>query len=486
MTLTEELEAKIRRLHHAEHWPVGTIAAQLDVHHEAVRHALGLGARPASPPRPKVTDPFVPFLREVLATYPTVGAGRLFDMARARGYKGSYRRLRAAVALLRPPKPRETFVHITTLIGEQAQVDWAHVGEQTKDGVRRDLWVFVMTLAWSRAIWAELVYDLSTYSLLRSLARSADFFGGNTRHWLFDNPKTVAVQRSGSVVRFHPLLLDFAAAYHVEPRVCPPRKPQHKGRVERTVRYLRDRHFAARPFSTIERGNAELLTFLNTIAAERPHPEQPDRTVANMLEEERPYLLPLPEHPPSTDQVVPVHVDKYGYARFDKNEYAAPGHQRDTITLVASEKEVRLMDGLLVVARHRRSYGRRDRVGVELMARAQAEARPPVEAASARARLLAASSGMEALFLRWLHAGRNMGSVTARAIHFLEMYGRPIFAEAVAVMNTRALSDLGALATLCDQAHRARRTRAPVQLVLGDHIPDFDVEMSDLEGYDER
>ena len=54
MTLTEELEAKIRRLHHAEHWPVGTIAAQLDVHHEAVRHALGLGARPASPPRPKV------------------------------------------------------------------------------------------------------------------------------------------------------------------------------------------------------------------------------------------------------------------------------------------------------------------------------------------------------------------------------------------------------------------------------------------------
>jgi transposase len=73
-------------------------------------------------------------------------------MARARGYKGSYRRLRAAVALLRPPKPRETFVHITTLIGQQAQVDWAHVGEQTKDGVRRDLWVFVMTLAWSRAI----------------------------------------------------------------------------------------------------------------------------------------------------------------------------------------------------------------------------------------------------------------------------------------------------------------------------------------------
>lgn len=487
MTLPDELETQIRRLHYAEHWPIGTIATQIGVHHDAVRHAIAIDTRPPPRPRPRITDPFVPFLHETLQQYPTVHASRLFDMARDRGYRGSYRRLRAVVRDLRPAKPRDIFVHVTALVGEQAQIDWAHIGQHTLDGSKRDLWVFVMTLAWSRAVWAEIVYDLTVHSLLRSLVRGTSFFGGATRQWLFDNPKTVVVERSGSVVRFHPLLLELASAYHVDPRVCPPRKPQHKGRVERTIRYLRDRHFAARTFSTIETGNAELLAFIHTIAGERPHPDQPERTIGDMLDEERRHLLPLPAEAPATDQVRPVSVDKYGYVRFDKNEYAAPGHKRDTVTLVASEKEVRLMDGLFTIARHRRSYGRRQRVGLELMTRALAEQRPSVPVTSARARLIAATPGMEPLLLRWLDAGRNMGSVTARAIHFLDLYGRAVFAEAVAEMNARSLVDVGALATLCDQRHRSRRIRPPVQLVLGEHIPDdFDVVSSDLEVYDDR
>jgi len=34
------LEAEIVRLHHTEHWPVGTIARQLRVHHGTVRRVL--------------------------------------------------------------------------------------------------------------------------------------------------------------------------------------------------------------------------------------------------------------------------------------------------------------------------------------------------------------------------------------------------------------------------------------------------------------
>lgn len=77
--------------------------------------------------------------------------------------------------------------------------------------------------------------------------------------------------------------------------------------------------------------------------------------------------------------------------------------------------------------------------------------------------------------------------MTARAVHFLDLYGRAVFAEAVAEMNARALVDVGALATLCDQRHRSRRIRPPVQLVLGEHIPDdFDAVSSDLDVYDDR
>jgi len=36
-----ELVARIRRLFYAEHWKIGTIADQLDLHHDTVRRAIG-------------------------------------------------------------------------------------------------------------------------------------------------------------------------------------------------------------------------------------------------------------------------------------------------------------------------------------------------------------------------------------------------------------------------------------------------------------
>jgi hypothetical protein len=41
-------------------------------------------------------------------------------------------------------------------------------------GGERALWVFVMVLAYSRAMWAELVFDLTIESLRRSLVRAAE------------------------------------------------------------------------------------------------------------------------------------------------------------------------------------------------------------------------------------------------------------------------------------------------------------------------
>ena len=54
----------------------------------------------------------------------------------------------------------------------------------------------------------ELVFDQTVPSLGRSLLRAAQFFGGLPRQYLFDNPKTVVLARSGNQVRFQPDLLD--------------------------------------------------------------------------------------------------------------------------------------------------------------------------------------------------------------------------------------------------------------------------------------
>src|ERR1700688_2359715 len=98
MTVERAVEAEIRRLHYAEHWPVGTIAAQLKVHDEVVQRVLGaLGPKKPPLPRPRMLDPYRDFIGETLGEYPTLRATRLHDMLKERGYPGAVRTLREYV-----------------------------------------------------------------------------------------------------------------------------------------------------------------------------------------------------------------------------------------------------------------------------------------------------------------------------------------------------------------------------------------------------
>ncbi|HQY64067.1 MAG TPA: DDE-type integrase/transposase/recombinase, partial [Polyangiaceae bacterium] len=213
MTASLEVAAEVRRLYFGEHWKRGTIATQLGLHVDVVVRILGTFGPTVGTPRPgaRVLEPYEPFIDETLARYPRLVATRIHDMISARGYSGALRTLRRYVRRARPRPKSEVFVRVETLPGEQAQVDWAHVGTLVVPGGTRPLWAFVMVLAHSRAMWAELVVDLSAWSLRRSLVRAAQFFQGSTRQWLFDNAKVVVVERRGDAVRFHDDLLDLAA-----------------------------------------------------------------------------------------------------------------------------------------------------------------------------------------------------------------------------------------------------------------------------------
>lgn len=235
MTVSQATSVEIRRLFFAEHWPVGTIARQLMVHEDVVRRLCGLlSPKRVTPPVPKhlLLDEHFAFIDEKLKDYPTLRSTRLYDMLRARGYQGSVRTVRGHVRKVRPVPKREAFLRLNPLIGEQSQVDWAHVGKLNVDGCERSLWLFLIVLSYSRAMWGEFVVDLTSSSLCRSLSRAAQYFGGTTREWLFDNPKIIVLEKYGDVVQFHPMLLETASRYHVQPRLCEVRKANQKGRVD--------------------------------------------------------------------------------------------------------------------------------------------------------------------------------------------------------------------------------------------------------------
>jgi len=487
MTIDLAKEHEIRRLHDAEKWKRGTIVAELGVHPDVVDRVLDRGADRALivAPRPKLVEPYGAFIGETLASHPRLRATRLYDMIRMRGYEGGIASLRRYVVEVRPVPRGEVYLRTERLIGEQAQVDWAHVGSLAVTGGMRPLWVFVMVLAYSRAMWAELVFDLTVESLRRSLVRAARFFEGVTRQWLFDNPKTVVLDRHGDAVRYHPGLLEIAGALRVQPRLCRPRRPTDKGGVERANRYLHDRFFAARVITSIEDGNRQLLDFIRDIADVRPHPRFRDRTVAEVFAEEKERLLSLPSALPETDLVAPASVDTTAFVRFGTNSYSVPPrYARETVTLVASDREVRLLDGADVVAKHERSWGKHQRIEDPEHRRELLEQKRAGRIPKMRDRLLAQIPGIDALYTRWVDLGRNVGLMTARTGKLLELYGADVLAKAVTDVLACGLHDPGALALRCEQARRAAGAPMPVTLELGAHVPDCEVIPHDLGTYD--
>lgn len=487
MTVPPELEAEIRRLYFAEHWKVGTIAGQLDVHHDVVRRILGLlPPAAATEPRALRLDPYREFLAAQLEQYPRLRATRLFDMIQARGYRGSVRTLRRWIARIRPAPQAEVFLRLQLLPGEQAQIDWAHVGALPVPGGERALWVFLMVLAYSRALWAELVFELTADTLCRSLVRGTTWMEGSARQWLFDNPKSVVLERHGDAARFHPDLLDLASHYHVQPRLCAVGKGNQKGRVERAVRYLRERFFAGRRLTDLATGNRELARFLEEIALPRPHPVFKDRSVADLLAEERTQLLPLPATPAATDRVLSVTADKTASVRFDTNLYSVPpAAAGKTLTLVANDTRVRIVDGTLEVARHPRCWGRRQMIELPEHRAEILRLKRAAQELKGRDRLRALIPTIDILYARWIEAGRSLRHTTAFANRLLDLYGETIFSHAVAEILQRGLHDPGALAQLCEQQRRARSRPVPLEITVPSHVADRDVIPHNLEDYDD-
>jgi hypothetical protein len=171
--------------------------------------------------------------------------------------------------------------------------------------------------------------------------------------------KAVVVERAGDHIRFNESLLLCAGHYHFAPKPCAPYRGNEKGKVERTIQYLRHGFFAARRFTSVQDVNARLAGWIERTANARKVPGDPEgRLVRAALVEEKPRLLPLPEHPWGCDTVKAITSGKQPYIRFDRNDYSIPHHLvGKPLTLVASETLVRMTNsGGHVFASHARSY----------------------------------------------------------------------------------------------------------------------------------
>jgi len=490
MTISKERKAQILRLYFAEHWRVGTIARQLGIHHSTVERVLsdaGVAREHQRPRRRSILDPFVPFIVETLERFPTLSAARLFDMLVARGYSGGPDHVRHRVAQLRPRRPSEAYLRLRTLPGEQAQVDWAHFGKVQVGRAQRPLMAFVIVLSYSRHTFLRFYYNATLANLVRGHVEAFAAFGGGVRHILYDNMRSVVLERRGDAIRFHPTLLELAAHYRFEPRPVALARGNEKGRVERTIRFIREAFFAARRFRDLDDLNAQADAWCRTRAAERPCPEDRRRSVREVFNEERPSLLALPDNSFTTEERVEVEIGKTPYARFDLNDYSLPHtHVRRTLVVLATLATVRVLADNTCIATHARSFDRGQQIEDPAhIAALLADKRQGREHRS-RDRLHHAAPSAQTLFRIAAERRQHLGVLTRGLIELLNAHGATALEQAIVEALARDTVHLAGVRHLIDQQRHARGLPPPLPLALPDdpRLRTQHVRPHDLADYD--
>jgi transposase len=266
-----------------------------------LRAGEAAAARRPGPKRAEKLDGFKDYIvaRLHAAAPDRIPAAVLFREIKAHGYQGGETRVKQFVRGLMPAPCPEPIVRFETEPGQQMQSDWATVGR----GAER-LSVFIATLGWSRAAHVEFCDDERAETLIRCHENAFLAFGGVPREVLFDNMKTVVLERNTygrGVHRFHAGFLDYAKHAGFLPRLCQPYRAKTKGKVERFIGYLKGSFWV--PFVATMRqlglkpdkhaANAAVLRWLQEVANARVHATTGE-VPAERLAFERAALQALP------------------------------------------------------------------------------------------------------------------------------------------------------------------------------------------------
>lgn len=220
---------------------------------------------------------------------------------------------------------RESFVPMLSAAGEEAQVDFGYLGVFTRaDGTKVKAWVFCVVLSHSRLGYFEAVTEQSVETFIRCHIRAFEAFGGSPRLVRLDNLK------AGVTVPdfYEPLVQEqyatFLAHYGAAAVPCRVRTPQHKGKVESGVKYVKNNFLRGLGHRDFARLAADLRTWADTVANRRTHGATKRVPFEVWQGVERDALLGLPALRYEFYHVEERKVTRFGHVIFRNNYYSVP------------------------------------------------------------------------------------------------------------------------------------------------------------------
>jgi transposase len=281
------------------------------------------------------------------------------------GWTGSYETLKRYTQPLR--LDTKACVRLEVAPGTEGQVDFGYMGllYDPRERQMRKAWLFLMTLSHSRHCYGELVFEQKIPTWIACHRRAFEFFGGVPAKLVIDNLKAAIVKAAIYDPLANRTYYECAEHYGFVISPCKPRTPEHKGKVERGVPYVRNAFMAGRTFRDIQDANVQLLDWIQNKAGLRNHgtTHQQPRIVFENVEQKA--LLPLP----ATDYVMglwkeaKLHTDCHVVV--EGCYYSAPYRFRgETILVRLADSMVYLYHSHELIATHMRGHRKGERMTV--------------------------------------------------------------------------------------------------------------------------
>lgn len=221
-------------------------------------------------------------------------AQRIFqDLRSEHGFSGAYDSVKRYVRRL-TAGGRERVERIECPPGEEAQVDFGLGAPVIADGRRRRTWVFRIVLSHSRKGYSEAVYRQGTEEFIRCLENAFRRFGGVPKTLVIDNLRAAVAHADWYEPEITPKMAAFCRHYGTVVLPTRPYHPEHKGKVERGVGYVKGNALKARVFASLAEENAYLRGWEEHVADQRIHGTTRQHVARCFEERERRALQPLP------------------------------------------------------------------------------------------------------------------------------------------------------------------------------------------------
>lgn len=246
------------------------------------------------------------------------------DLVTEHGFTAKYHSVRRYVARLLH-KTELPVRRMEVLPGEEAQVDFGTGAPvRSPEGQVRRPWVFRIVLSCSRKAYSEAVWRQTTEAFLTALENAFQSFGGVPRRLVIDNLKAAVQQADWYDPELHPRLQSFAAHYGTAFVPTKPYTPQHKGKVEAGIKYVKNNALKGKRFTSLSEENDFLRDWEQQVADRRIHGTTKQQVGTLFETLERPVLLPLPRErfPFFHEARRTVHRD--GHLEVDKAYYSVP------------------------------------------------------------------------------------------------------------------------------------------------------------------